>query len=112
MRHWWLLPIMAMLLSGCVSAIKEAEVYGAIRGVGFLETDARCLAARAGRQLSIRQLRSLQRAAAAMDKPIREMPVGAVIDAVSDHVDPETLGRIVRLSVECARARKADMAGA
>lgn len=105
MRQVLLIVVSGLLLSGCITAAKEREVYGAIRGVGFLETDARCIAARAGRQLTIRQLRSLERAANAMEKPIREMPVGQVLDAVSDHLDAETLGVIFRLTVECARNR-------
>lgn len=101
--------VSALLLSGCITAVKEREVYGAIRGVGFTEADTRCLAARAGRQLSIRQLRSLQQAAAAMEQPVREKKVGQAIDAISDHVDAETLGRVVRLTIECARIRDAAM---
>jgi len=96
---------LGFLGSGCVTAVKEREVFGAMRDVGFTEDDARCLAARAGRQLSIRQLRSLQRAANALDKPVRDMPVGQVIDAIGNNVDGETLGVVVRLSAECARMR-------
>ena len=95
----------AVLLSGCVTAIKQTEVNNALRDVGFTQADARCLAARAGRQLSVRQLRSLQQAASSMDKPIREMPVGDVIDAIQNHVDPDTLRIVGRLAAECARAR-------
>lgn len=96
---------LALALPGCVSAIKQHEVGTALRDVGFTEADARCLAARAGRQMTVRQLRSLQQAANSMDKPIREMPVGDVIDAVRNHVDPDTLRLMGRLAMECAQAR-------
>ena len=101
----WLLS--SLLLTGCVTALKQQEVYGAIRGVGFLEPDARCIAARAGRQLSIRDLRSLQRAANAIPSPVREATVGQVVDAISDNVEPETLGTVVRLAAECRQERTA-----
>jgi hypothetical protein len=88
-----------------VSAIKEREVYGTMRDVGFTEADARCLAARAGRQMSVRQLRSLQRAAGEMDQPVLEMPVGEVLAAIRANVDGETLAVVARLSADCVRAR-------
>lgn len=96
---------LGFVTSGCVTAAKEREVYGAMRDVGFTEADARCLAARAGRQLSIRQLRSLQRAADALEKPILEKPVGEVIEAIRTNVDSETLAVVARLSADCVRAR-------
>lgn len=95
-----------LLLSGCVTAVKQQEVYSAIRDVGFLENDARCIASRAGRQLSIRELRSLQRAANAVDRPVRDATVGQVIDAISGNVEPETLGTLARLSAECVQSRR------
>ncbi|MFN3371757.1 MAG: hypothetical protein ACK4Z0_09555 [Sphingomonadaceae bacterium] len=101
---------LALGTTGCVTAIKEREVLGAMRDLGFTEADARCLAARAGRQLSVRQLRSLQRAAGELEQPVREMPVGQVIDAIRTHVDGETLGVIVGLSLECARLRMEERA--
>jgi len=88
-----------------VSAIKEREVYGTMRDVGFTEADARCLAARAARQMSIRQLRSLQSAADALEKPILEKPVGEVIAAIRTNVDSDTLAIVARLSADCVRAR-------
>jgi hypothetical protein len=96
---------LAVVTQGCVTAVKEREVDSALRGVGFTKADAQCLAARAGRQLSIRQLRSLERAASELDQPVREMPVGDVIDAIRTHVDSDTLATVVRLSTDCARAR-------
>lgn len=101
----WMVPALALLLNGCVGAVKEREVFGAMRDVGFTEADARCLAARAGRSLTVRQLRSLQRAASALDQPVMEKPLGQVIDAIRTNVDGETLAIVVRLSVDCARAR-------
>jgi hypothetical protein len=95
----------SLLLAGCVTAAKQQEVYGAIHGVGFLEADARCIASRAGRQLSIRDLRSLQRAAGAIEGPVREATVGQVVDAISQNVEPETLGTVVRLAAECRQTR-------
>jgi hypothetical protein len=102
-----LVAILALALGaqGCVTAVKEREVDSALRGVGFTAADAQCLAARAGRQLSIRQLRALERAANELEQPVREMPVGDVIEAIRTHVDSDTLAVVVRLSADCARAR-------
>ncbi len=80
-------------------------MFGAMREVGFTETDARCLAARAGRSLSVRQLRSLQRAAGELKQPVQEMPVGQVIEAIRTHVDAETLKTVARLSIDCVQRR-------
>ncbi len=80
-------------------------MYGTMRDVGFTEADARCLAARAGRQLSVRQLRTLQRAAGSLDQPVLEMPVGDVIAAIRTHVDGDTLAVVARLSADCVRTR-------
>lgn len=96
---------LAALTTGCVTARKQSEVNTALRDVGFSEADARCLATRAGRQLTVRELRSLQRAASAMQQPVREMPVGDVIDAIRNNVDPETLGVIAGLAQECMQQR-------
>jgi hypothetical protein len=105
MRATIALLLPCLLLTGCVTAAKQQEVYSAIRDVGFLEADARCIASRAGRQLSIRELRSLQRAANAVERPVRDATVGQVIDAISTNVEPETLGTVVRLASECLQAR-------
>ncbi|MCG2840293.1 hypothetical protein L6Q21_04770 [Sandaracinobacter sp. RS1-74] len=95
----------AALSTGCVTAAKQREVNSALLDVGFTKTDAMCLASRAGRQLSVRQLRSLQRAGAAMEQPVMEMPVGEVLEAIRDNVDTETLSTVARLSAECVRMR-------
>ena len=96
---------LATLTTGCITARKQSEVNTALRDVGFTETDARCLANRAGRDLTVRELRSLQRAASAMQQPVREMPVGEVIDAIRNNVDPETLSVISRFAQHCMQQR-------
>lgn len=104
-----LVPLLAIatLSSGCVvTTAKQNGVDGALRDVGFSEEDARCVASRAGRQLTVRQLRSLQRAGAAMQQPVREMPVGDVIDAIRDNVEPATLSIIRGLATECLQQRR------
>lgn len=104
MRQFFAIAIFALLLSGCITAAREREVYGAIGSIGVLQSDATCLAARAGHALAICQLRSLECAARAMDQPVREMPVGQVIDTISDHVDAQTPGLVVRLAIACRRS--------
>lgn len=98
---------LAALTTGCITARKQSEVDTALRDVGFSEADARCLATRAGRQLTVRELRSLQRAGSAMQQPVREMPVGDVIDAIRNNVEPETLSVIARFAQECVEQRMA-----
>jgi hypothetical protein len=102
-----LVALLALALGtqGCVTTAKEREVNNALRGAGFTAADAQCLAARAGRQLSIRQLRTLERAADELEQPVLEMPVGDVIEAIRTNVDSDTLAVVVRLSADCARAR-------
>jgi outer membrane murein-binding lipoprotein Lpp len=100
-----LAALSSLVVAGCVTAAKEREVLTALRGVGFTETDARCLAARAGRRLSVRQLRSLEQAARAMPTPVAEKPVGEVVAAIRDNVDAQTLRLVAELTVECAKLR-------
>ncbi len=95
----------ALLLLGACTTVKEREVYGALQGGGFTEADARCLAARAARSLSIRQLRRLQAAVDALEQPVREMPVGEAIDGLRANLDPQTMQIVARVGVECVRAR-------
>jgi outer membrane murein-binding lipoprotein Lpp len=97
--------VSGLLLSGCVTAIKENEVNAALSGVGFLERDRACLAARAARQLSIRQLRQIQAAANAMDKPITEMTIGDAIARLQRHIDPATVRVMANVAKECAMVR-------
>lgn len=105
MRGTILIVLSGLALSGCVTARKEAEVYSAISGIGFLEADARCISARAARSLSIAELRSLQRAQRQVSASETQMTIGQVVDAISDHVEPETLGTVTRLASECVHER-------
>ena len=105
MRGTVLILLSALALSGCVTARKEAEVYGAISGIGFLEADARCISARAARSLSIAELRSLQRAQRQVSRSETQMTIGQVVDAISDHVEPETLGTVARAASQCVHER-------
>lgn len=93
-----------VILAGCTT-VKEREVFGALSGGGFTEADARCLAARAARSLSIRQLKQLQAAVDSLDKPVREMTIGQAIDGLSANLDPQTVQIMARVGVDCARAR-------
>jgi hypothetical protein len=97
--------LVALALLGACTTVKEREVYGALRGGGFTEADARCLAARAARSLSIRQLRELQAAVDALDQPVREMAVGDAIDGLRANLDPQTVQLVARIGMECVRAR-------
>ena len=92
------------MLAGCTT-VKEREVYSAMRSGGFTEADARCLAAQAARLLSIRQLRELQAAADALEKPVREKSVGDALDALQANLDPQTVQIVARVGVECVKAR-------
>ena len=97
--------VAAIGLPGCVRAIKQSEVDTTLRSAGFSQEDARCLAARAARRLSVGQLRSLQRAAASFQQPVRETTIGDAIDGVRTHVDSATIRILVQLGDECIRAR-------
>ena len=94
-----------LALPGCVRAIKQSEVDTTLRSAGFSQEDARCLAARAARRLSVGQLRSLQRAAASLQQPVRETTIGEAIDAVRNNVDTSTIRILVQLGDECIRSR-------
>jgi hypothetical protein len=97
--------VSGLLLSGCVTSIKEREVDSALRGVGFLAQDRQCLAARAARQLSIRQLRQIQAAANALDQPVTEMTIGDALTRLQRHIDPETVRVMATVARECVATR-------
>ena len=94
-----------LALSGCVRSIKEAEVLTSMRDLGLAEPDARCLANRAARRLSVGQLRSLQAAAKSVGDRSASTPLPAAVLRVRNMVDTETLGIAVAIAGECLADR-------
>lgn len=91
--------------TGCVRAIKQGEVMGAMRDLGLSDPDAHCVASRAARQLSIRELRSLQAAAASVGDRTGSTPLPIAVLRVRDKVDPQTLATAVQIAGECVAER-------
>lgn len=91
--------------TGCIRAIKQAEVMGAMQDLGLSDPDARCLASRAARQLSVRELRSLQAAAKSVGDRSAETPLPVAVLRVRDKVAPQTLTTAVRIAGECVVER-------
>lgn len=99
------LVLAGLATTGCVRAIKHNEVLWAMRDLGLSDPDARCIASRASRQLSVGQLRSLQAAARNIADRSGNTPLPAAVLRVRDKVDAETLGISVRIAAECVAER-------
>jgi hypothetical protein len=89
-----------LIVSACATT-KEARVRSALLDAGMPEPMAVCMAEPLGRDLSVSQLRSLQRVAKLADTAPSNMTQAQVLDLLKRDLDPETVGVVVRAGVGC-----------
>jgi hypothetical protein len=87
-------------LSGCTTT-KQAQVRTALLDAGLSEPMADCMAEPLGRDLSVQQLKSLQRVAKLANTAPTKMTQQQFLDLVKRDLDPETVGVVVRAGVGC-----------
>lgn len=94
------LLIPALLLAGCATS-KEAQVRGALLNAGLPEGIARCMATPLARDLSVKQLQSLNRVSKYASGQVRGLTEGQVLDLLRRDLDPQTVGVVLRAGVGC-----------
>lgn len=95
-----LLILAVVLLAGCATS-KEAQVRGALLNAGLPDGIARCMATPLARDLSVKQLQSLNRVSKYASGQVRGLTEGQVIDLLRRDLDPQTLGVVLRAGVGC-----------
>ncbi len=95
-----LVAALAHLVSACATT-KEAQVRSALLDAGMPEPMAVCMAEPLGRDLSVSQLRSLQRVANVANTAPSKMTQQQVLNMLKRDLDPETVGVVVRAGVGC-----------
>ncbi len=94
------LALAGMVLAGCATS-KEAQVRSALLNAGLSPGVARCMATPLARDLSVRQLQSLNRVANYASGKVRGLTEGQMLDIFRRDLDPQTLGVVVRAGVGC-----------
>lgn len=89
-----------MIASSCATT-KAARVKSALLNAGMPEPMAVCMAEPLGRDLSVAQLRSLQRVAKLADSAPANLTQAQVLEQLKRNLDPETVGVVVRAGVGC-----------
>lgn len=94
------LAVVLIALAGC-AATKEAQVRGALLNAGLPQGVAQCMATPLARDLSVKQLQSLNRVTNYARGEGRGLTQGQVLDLFRRDLDPETLGVVVRAGIGC-----------
>jgi hypothetical protein len=89
-----------ILLAGCTTT-KQAQVRTALVDAGLSDPMATCMAEPLGRDLSVNQLKSLQRVAKLANTSPTKMTQKQVMDLLRRDLDPETVGVVVRAGIGC-----------
>jgi hypothetical protein len=103
MRFTQLLPAALALglgLSACTTT-KQAQVRTALLDAGLPAPMADCMAEPLGRDLSVSQLKSLQRVSNLAKTAPSNMTQQQVMTMLKRDLDPETVGVVVRAGVGC-----------
>lgn len=99
-----LLALTAVVLlvgaSACTTT-KQAQVRTALLDAGLSEPMADCMAEPLGRDLSVQQLKSLQRVAKLANTAPSKMTQQQVLNLLKRDLDPETVGVVVRAGLGC-----------
>lgn len=95
-----LLALSALVLASCTTT-KQAQVNSALLDAGLPPPMAKCMAEPLGRDLSVDQLRALQRVAKLAKTAPASMTQKQVMDLLKRDLDPETVGVVVRAGVGC-----------
>jgi hypothetical protein len=100
MRIALLLLALVPALAACTTT-KQAQVRTALLDAGLSQPMADCMAEPLGRDLSVSQLRSLQRVAKLANTAPANMTQQQVMTMLKRDLDPETVGVVVRAGVGC-----------
>jgi hypothetical protein len=87
-------------VSGCTTT-KQVQVRSALVDAGLSDPMASCMAEPLGKELSVSQLKSLQRVAKLANTSPTKMTQKQVMDLIKRDLDPETVGVVVRAGLGC-----------
>lgn len=94
------LALALVVLAGC-AATKESQVRSALLNAGLPQPIAQCMATPLARDLSVNQLKSLQRVSKYAHGEGRGLTEGQLLDLLRRDLDPQTVGVVVRAGVGC-----------
>ena len=100
MRKILVSAVLPLLVTACATT-KEAQVRSALMDAGLSDPMASCMAEPMGKELSVSQLRSLQRVSKLMNTSPSKMTQRQVMDLLKRDLDPETVGVVVRAWFGC-----------
>ena len=100
MRTPLLLLALLPALAACTTT-KQAQVRTALLDAGLPPPMADCMAEPLGRDLSVSQLKSLQRVAKMAQTAPANMTTQQVMNLLKRDLDPETVGVVVRAGFGC-----------
>ena len=100
MRHLLTAILPIFLVSACATT-KEAQVRSALMDAGLNEPMASCMAEPMGKELSVGQLRSIQRVSKLVNTAPSKLTQRQVMDLLKRDLDPETVGVVVRAGFGC-----------
>lgn len=95
-----ILPVLLLALAGCATT-KQAQVRSALLDAGLSEPMASCMAEPLGSDLSVSQLKSLQRVAKLANTSPTRMTQKQILDLLKRDLDPQTVGVVVRAGIGC-----------
>ena len=101
MRTAFPMLLVAGLTLGACATTKEAQVRSALMDAGLNEPMARCMAEPMGQDLSVGQLKSLQRVAKLVNNSPANLTQRQIMDLLKRDLDPETVGVVVRAGLGC-----------
>lgn len=94
-------PLLLLALGACsTTMVKESAVQSALVDAGVSRAMAECMARPMAEQLSVRQLRNLERLAEVRRERVADLTLGELAERLRQ-TDPETTAVVTRASVGC-----------
>lgn len=100
MKSGLLLVTFSLALGACATT-KQSQIRSALLDAGLPPTTATCMAEPLARDLSVSQLKSLQRVAKLAQTSPERIDSQKALELLRQDLDPETVGVVVRAGLEC-----------
>jgi hypothetical protein len=97
-----LIPIIALILSGCATVSPEAKVRAGLMDAGLSERMSACMAEKMVRRLSIDQLKQLKSIVSVKDTDYHRLTVDRLLYKLRAVNDPEIFAVTSRAALSCA----------
>lgn len=100
MKSGLILVAATLALAACTTT-KQSQVRSALLDAGVPPSTATCMAEPLGRDLSVSQLKSLQRVAKLAQTSPGKIDSKKALEVLQRDLDPETVGVVVRAGIGC-----------